>query len=84
MRTNGYWLNSVLSLSSRNNDQLLWPVSLIDDFGSISTKEVNDLAQRYITGERRAVGIVRSAGSSELSSVDQSTNRTGVLPDDNG
>lgn len=83
LRTNGYWLHSVLSLSSRNGNQLLWPLTLIDDFGSISSGEINDLAQRYIRSDRRAVGIVRSEGSTELSSVDQGTNRTGFFPDDN-
>ena len=84
MRTNGYWLNSVLSLSSRNSEQLVWPKTLIDDFGSISSEEINELAQRYIRTERRAVGIVRAEGAQELSSIDQGTNRAGVFPDYNG
>ena len=81
MRTNGYWLNSVLSLSSRNGEQLLWPLSLMDDFGSISSEEINDLALRYIRSDRRAVGIVRSVGSQKLSSINQGTERNGVFPD---
>ncbi|MBT8354982.1 MAG: insulinase family protein, partial [Desulfofustis sp.] len=84
LRTNSYWLHSVLSLSSRNSDQLQWPLTLIDDFGSISSGEINDLAQRYIRSNRRAVGIVRSEGSAEFSSVDQGANSNGVFPDDNG
>jgi zinc protease len=84
LRTNGYWLHSVLSLSSRHPEKLLWPLTLIDDFGSISSGEINNLAQRYIRADRRAVGIVRSEGSAEYSSIDQGTNRTGVFPDDNG
>lgn len=84
MRTNGYWLNSVLSLSSRNGDQLLWPITLMDDFGSISSEEINELAQRYIRSDRRAVGIIRAEGSRELSSIDQSTNGTGIFSDYDG
>ena len=83
LRTNGYWLQSVLTLSSRNGDQLLWPLTLITDFGSISSGEINDLAQRYIRSDRRAVGVVRSEGAPGPNSIDQGTNRTGILPDDN-
>ena len=81
-RTNGYWLHSVLSLSSRNTAQLNWPLSLIGDFGSISSADINELAQRYIRADRRAVGIVRTETTGERS-VDQSADRTGVLSDDN-
>lgn len=84
MRTNGYWLHSVLSLSSRNAEQLAWPLSLIDDFSSINSTEINELAQRYIRADRRAVGIVRTRAAPKARSIDQSAHRTGVLPDDNG
>ena len=84
MRSNGYWLNSVLSLSSRNPEQLSWPKSLIGDFGSISSDEINRLAHLYIRAERRAVGIVRSEASKRSPSVDQGANRAGILPNNNG
>lgn len=83
LRTNGYWLNSVLTLSSRHQEQLHWPLTLIDDFSSISSAEINDLAQRYIRSDRRAVGIVRSGNSVGSGSVDQSADRAGIFPDDN-
>jgi zinc protease len=83
LRTNGYWLNSVLSLSSRNSEQLVWPLTLIDDFSSINSAEINELAQRYIRVDRRAVGIVRTKAAADARSIDQSAHRAGVLPDNN-
>lgn len=62
LRTNGYWLNSVLSLSSRNEAQLQWPLDIIADFSSISADEINQLATMYISDDRRAIGIVEPAG----------------------
>jgi hypothetical protein len=73
-----------LSLSSRNAEQLAWPLSLIDDFGSINSVEINELAQRYIRAERRAVGIVRTKAAADGRSVDQSAHRAGILPDNDG
>ncbi len=83
LRTNGYWLNSVLSLSSRNSEQLVWPLSLIDDFSSINSTEINELAQRYLRADRRAVGIIRTKAAADAGSIDQSAHRAGVLPDNN-
>ncbi|MGI9535877.1 MAG: M16 family metallopeptidase, partial [Desulfocapsaceae bacterium] len=80
LRTNGYWLHSVLSLSSRNQEQLVWPLSLIGDFSAINSTEINHLARRYIRPERRAVGIVRTAPGKGSQSVDQSADSAGVLP----
>ncbi len=59
-RTNAYWLNTVLSLSARHEEQLLWPLSMIADFSSVSAEEINQLAQTYFRDERRAVGVIRS------------------------
>jgi zinc protease len=36
VRTNRYWLSSVLSLSSRYPQQLHWPLEMIDDYSSVS------------------------------------------------
>ena len=84
LRTNGYWLHSVLSLSSRNQERLVWPLSLIGDFGAISSTEINQLARRYIRPDRRAVGIVRTVPEKDVRSVDQSADRAGILPHNDG
>jgi len=48
MRTNRYWLDSVLTLSSRHPQQLMWPLTLKDDFASITKEEIDALAKRYL------------------------------------
>ncbi len=58
IRSNDYWLRSVLTLSSRHEEQLRWPLTMIDDFGAVTTAEVTELAERYLIPERRATGIV--------------------------
>ncbi len=64
LRTNSYWLYSVLSLSSRNEDLLAWPTTLISDFSSINPEQINAMVARYIRSDRRAAGLVRSVGDS--------------------
>jgi zinc protease len=61
-RTNGYWLYSVLSLSSRHEEQLIWPLSMISDFSSVSAEEIKQMAETYIRDERRGVGVISSNG----------------------
>ncbi len=59
VRSNDYWLNSVLSLSSRHPEQLKWPLTMIDDFSSITPAQITELARSYLTPGRRAVAILR-------------------------
>ncbi len=58
IRTNQYWLNSVLSLSSRYPQQLDWPMTILSDFNSMSEAEINELATRYLNHENTAVAEV--------------------------
>ncbi len=59
IRTNQYWLTSVLSLSARHPQQLDWPRTIISDYISISTKELNELAKKYLDNESAAVAKVK-------------------------
>lgn len=61
VRTNDYWLYSVLSLSARYPQQLIWPKTLIEDFASVSREDIDQLVSMYLKPERLAVGIVRSS-----------------------
>lgn len=54
MRTNRYWLQSVLTLSSRHPEQLGWPLTIQDDFASIKTEDVSALASRFLLPEKSA------------------------------
>jgi len=64
IKTNQYWLYSVLSLSASYPEQLEWPSTIVNDIKSISVKEVDQLANKYLTNQKVAVAIVK-AGSSE-------------------
>lgn len=59
VRTNDYWLHSVLSLSTRHPRQLDWPLTMIEDFAAVTTAEIAELAEAYLDRQRQAVGIVR-------------------------
>jgi zinc protease len=54
VRTNGYWLNSVLSLSSRYPQQLQWPATILSGFESITGDQVSALAREYLDPARAA------------------------------
>ena len=47
-QTNRYWMESVLSLSSQHSEQLEWPLTIQDDFASITAKEISEFASRYL------------------------------------
>lgn len=55
IRSNGYWLSSVLTLSSRHPQQLLWPTTIVTDFSAITKEEIEGLATRYLDNRRAAV-----------------------------
>ncbi len=48
VRTNRYWLKSVLVLSSRHPLRLEWPLTLQQDFAAITRQEISELAKRYL------------------------------------
>ena len=58
-RTNRYWLDGVLSLSSRHGEQLGWPQTSTRDFAAISVEELTALAATHLRAEQAAVVIVR-------------------------
>ena len=87
VRSNGYWLHSVLSLSSREADQLSWPLHLISDYRLIEPAEINNLAQLYLKDKRRAWALVTTVTAGKKPGrrlIDQGADRAGVFPDDNG
>ena len=64
IRTNQYWLSSVLALSSRYPQQLEWPKTILSDFSSIDEKDLTQLARQYLDNSRAALA---KAVPSELS-----------------
>ncbi len=54
LRTNRYWLESVLINSSRQPQRLEWPNTIQTDFASIKAEEISALAKRYLLPEKAA------------------------------
>ncbi|MGB3212667.1 MAG: insulinase family protein [Desulforhopalus sp.] len=61
IRTNRYWLHSVLSLSARHPQQFEWPTTLLSDYTSINVQEINKLAETYLGNRSAAVARVTPA-----------------------
>ena len=58
LRTNDYWLQTVLSLSSRHPEQLIWPESILEDFTHMRPEEIQDMAKDYLQESQAATVIV--------------------------
>jgi zinc protease len=48
VRTNRYWMQSVLTGSTRHPQQFEWPITILPDFASITSNEIQRLAARYL------------------------------------
>lgn len=59
VRTNNYWLNSVLSGSTQQLDQLRWPETIIEDNAAITAAEISAFAKLYLQPERLVVATVQ-------------------------
>lgn len=55
VRRNGYWLKSVLALSSRYPQQLQWPQTILSGFESFSIEDTRGLARAYLDPQNAAV-----------------------------
>lgn len=55
VRSNRYWLGSVLSLSSRYPQQLQWPQSILQSFAGFQTEDIRKLAHDYLEPRKAAV-----------------------------
>ncbi|HBI15546.1 MAG TPA: peptidase M16 [Desulfobulbaceae bacterium] len=65
MKTNRYWLESVLTLSSRHPEQLAWPLTIERDFAAITAAEISALAARYLQPGAAAKIVFRPAHAKE-------------------
>ncbi|WP_163336571.1 pitrilysin family protein [Desulfopila sp. IMCC35008] len=58
IKTNNYWLYSVLGESVRYPQQLQWSTTMQDDYGSVTVQEINQLAKTFLlAGVEAAVEI---------------------------
>ena len=72
VRSNQYWLSSVLALSSRYPQQLEWPKTILSDFSAINEKELTQLARQYLVNSQAAVARV-APNESSPQAAEQST-----------
>lgn len=54
LRTNGYWLDSVLIGSSRHPERLEWTQTIQSDFAAIKAEEISALAAKYLQPDKAA------------------------------
>jgi zinc protease len=58
VRTNDYWLESVLVSSSRHPQRLEWPETLLTDYASVKAEEIAALAAKYLQPDKAATVIL--------------------------
>jgi len=58
IKTNTYWLNSVLKRASRYPAQLDWCRSFQKDYAAITEQEVNVLARKYLVNANAATVVI--------------------------
>ena len=74
-QTNGYWLNSVMTGSTRHPQQLEWARTFLADYAAVTAAELATLAATYLTEERSSAIIIAPASEAQelRSTVDGST-----------
>ena len=55
VRSNRYWLKSVLALSAKYPEQLLWPTTILQEFKRYSLEDIKILGARYLNPEKAAI-----------------------------
>ncbi len=55
IRNNSYWLNSVLSLSSRYPEKLQWPKTILNGFEGNSVEDMKKYGKQYLNPKKVAV-----------------------------
>jgi zinc protease len=58
-QTNEYWLNSVMTGSSRAPQQFEWARSFVEDYGAVTKEELAALTATYLTDDRSAAIIIQ-------------------------
>ena len=58
-RSNRYWLKSVLEGSKKHPEQIEWSRDILKDYESITKKEVEKLAVKYLDNKKAATIIIK-------------------------
>ncbi len=60
VKSNDYWLNSVMIQAARYPQKFEWPKTMKEDYASISSMEIEALAKKYLTETAKATAEVVS------------------------
>ena len=78
VRSNGYWLQSVLALSKRYPQQLEWPTTILTGFAGFTVEEIQALSRSYLDPKQAAiVTVVPEEGQQSVSSETSADNPEG-------
>jgi zinc protease len=66
VRSNSYWLNTVLSGSSKYPEQIDWSRTLMTDYASITADELSEIAKQYLDNNKAAVVMIRPKANKPL------------------
>jgi len=58
MRTNHYWLNTVLSGSKQHPQKLAWSRTILKNYASITADELSTLAKKYLDNDKSASIVI--------------------------
>ena len=58
VKTNPYWLNSVLKKASRHPAQLDWCRTFQEDYAAITEQDINELARKYLVNSKAATVVI--------------------------
>lgn len=59
VKTNGYWLNSVLANASRYPEKLDWALNMTEGYKSITNDDLTSLAKKYLKIENSALIVIK-------------------------
>lgn len=61
MRTNDYWLNTVLTGSKKRPEQIEWSRTIRKDYTAITPEELSRLARKYLDNRKAATIVIKPA-----------------------
>ncbi|SLM28252.1 Peptidase M16 family protein [Desulfamplus magnetovallimortis] len=59
VKTNGYWLDSVLSGSGTHPEKLKWAKNIVDDYHSISVDDISEVAKKFLKKQNSAIIVIK-------------------------
>lgn len=80
VRTNSYWLNSVLAGGVRYPVQLQWPQAMIDDYTRITKEDMDSLISTYLDPDTMITVFVRPVGTTMADRADEAGSGVEVVP----